>query len=107
MAVVEADAHGIIADGLKRFDFHRALAAHGLLFRAAMAHDFGARRLHAQIFGGERELLARVVFHAQCRARGIEAQFNRPWAFCGSVRHEPPRSLSESSRASSRSMMGM
>src|SRR6185312_15859684 len=57
MAVVEQDAHGVIAHRLQRADRDLLLGAHDLLGPAMAAH-FRRRAFHPQIFGGKRETFA-------------------------------------------------
>src|ERR1700693_3534938 len=51
VAIVETDAHRVIADRLERVDANVLLAHDDLLCACAMTLNFGARRFDAQIFG--------------------------------------------------------
>src|SRR5580704_6904930 len=78
MAVIEHDAHRVIAHRFQPRNFHIFLARDEELWSAAMTAHFGAGRFHPKIFGAKVETLAAVKADGQDIAPGTDAQFGRP-----------------------------
>ena len=100
MAVIEEDAHGVIAHRLQPRDLDVLLAAHRHLLAGGMALHFGAGAFDAQIFGGKLKTVAILESDGERRLRRIETDLAGPDIGA----HD--RSASESSRASPSSMIG-
>src|SRR5690242_20028073 len=101
MAVVEQDAHRVIADRLQPGNLYRALAGDDLLLPRPVALHFGAGRFDAQVFRRQTKPLAGIEADSEQGLRLVEPELDRP---CGA--HLRSRSSSESSRASPASMIG-
>ena len=94
MHVVEDEPHRVVADRIDLQDHHFALARHRLALVWRMALHLGARALHTQIFGRQREVVAALERDGERPLVLGQTQFGGPRALSHNFQSFPSRPIS-------------